>query len=169
MTRRDYCAVCKQMVHDHEPKCDGCLISLCFSCATPYNSVVRAYLFSSKINTLPEPIVTISELEQFYNDISGQEMMDEIIRCERDSHDFNDPKSHGYNIDFYNNDMEEVKTLLNTLKKKYNKKNAKITDKDDIEKMQNIVDNLALYCCEAVPFICYMCHKEPMRILDLKY
>ena len=120
MTEGLFCAACRKNIHEQQPHCDQCGVSICFSCATSYNSVVRAYLFRSKIKTLSEPIISISELKQFYNDISGQEMMDEIIRCQLDSHDFDDPKSHGYHIEFYKNDMKIVKTFLDKMFKKYN-------------------------------------------------
>ena len=160
MTKGVYCASCRESIHELQPHCDQCGVSVCFDCATPYNSIVRGHIFKSKINTLSKPIISIWELKQFYNDISCTEMIDEIIKNECDSGcDFYNLKSNGYNIEMYKDDMNKVKTFWDKMRKKYNYNDSKITDEDDIKELKSIVWRLDLYQYGSVPFICYMCHK----------
>ena len=67
MTRRDYCAVCSEMVGDCDPMCCECNESFCFDCPTACDELSMLCLINAKIEVNCDPILTEDELKRIVN------------------------------------------------------------------------------------------------------
>ena len=149
MTCRDYCPVCNEMVGDYDVMCNNCDVSLCYDCATTYDSKSRICIINAKIQAEGKKTsITIEELNQYYLDLKT-EIIDDFI---------NTMKENDY-YEMYENAINDIEEIVN-----YYKNNDDINQEikgKNLNKFINCVDSIYICIndCEFIPFICLMCHK----------
>lgn len=152
MTRRDYCAVCKEMVADCDPRCDGCDESFCYSCPSINDNISRLTIIKCKMDAWRSAALTIDELNSIVN-ISTDEVM---TYCKTELYrNYND----------YRND--KVPVMLNKLKNNFEKvkknliisENNKDNNKHNIKLLKDFFSLSNDYAYIEYTFTCLMCHK----------
>ncbi len=139
MTRRDYCAACKEMVHDYDVSCDACGVSLCFECATTYDAMSRLCILNARVHVLVDETITIAELEQFCQDVDD-DAVNAVLKFDE------------YDVE----NIIDAKKLLATF--------ASVSNRDtnlSSSNSKSIIDTLdAFDIGGACLFKCYMCYKK---------
>lgn len=129
MTRRDYCAKCKKMVHDSDVMCEVCHVSLCSKCVTTYDALSRINKWCAKIWNCHT--TTPSELRQFCCDVREAYFAWLKSQCE-DQEEFDSEKK---TIEHWLNDAQRY------------------TNSD----LDTYIHTCPI--SEMPPFICNMCHQ----------
>ena len=155
MTRRDYCAICNEMVCDGDPMCCNCAESFCYNCPTICDNLSRLVILQSKLCVLIHPIITIDELKSII-EIDTNEI---ITFCQEELRE---------NIEKKYNTEEEVVTMLTLIRNEFDHLKTNVFISDSIhhdENQRNIAmlkhffrlcnDKYHIY----FEFTCKMCHE----------
>jgi len=165
MTRRDYCAVCDDMVHDYDVFCYYCNESMCSDCATTYDPMTRICILNSMFNVYLRKIMrkkfSQKQFKQLVEDIQSDEVKNYIQDiC------FDEKKNSSDNINYFNETYDGFMKKSSVLIDTYN------NNTDIIKDTQQNIPNNTIYSIvenffynyselnEIIPFKCYTCHKE---------
>jgi hypothetical protein len=153
MTRRDYCGVCSEMVHDCDVICNECGVSLCYCCANCYDAISRIAIFHAKINVSYIKKITYGELNQFIKDIQSEEFISYVEKTY--------PDDNKYYIDtkceFYEIQKKLVKIYGGIIENNLSDNSDKIVEFD----IEYLIECCEYYCgLDEIIFICNMCHNN---------
>jgi hypothetical protein len=155
MTRRDYCAVCSEMVNDWDPSCCNCGESFCYNCPSIGDNISRLVILYSKLYVLRHPVMTMDELKSMV-EINPDEI---ITYCQEQFQQSIEKEYHT---------KEEVNDMLILIRNEFKNIKTNLILSDNISSDQN-QQNVTLLkhffdvcnhdCDIYFEFTCNMCHQ----------
>ena len=163
MTRRDYCPVCSEMVGDYDVGCVKCGVSLCHSCATPYDKLTYILLINARFLVQEENAnITVQELNKYCENIMdiSNNLFSEID---------NQFGNYVEDINEYKRDFKTDIQQISKINEKYidHPDKNEFIETDDNKKFYKNVDSIQSFLNdnEIGNFICLMCHNG----IEVKY
>lgn len=171
MTRRDYCSVCEEMVHDYDVNCDECGVSICHECATAYDEISRLLILQARTRVLCEPRYSYGEIRQLIKDLNSESVKNMLIQSDKKREEGVEPGIYvvyddddDKEIKDKNNEILDERICISLFLKVLNKHNTEMADDvecDNKEIMKAIKKyfNQRFNIYEIFTFKCNMCNQ----------